>query len=141
MEDFPILVYPAKVLFCYNLKYFNLKFSMGLGVSFRTNLNFQVETDMWEEWQTGSEEYRRLIKNYIVKGIRNLVVQIQVIGLLGREIGIMEIPLAGTPDGDEETFHGSPLISYTDFLREGYENQWNIDRLQSFENLNLHYHL
>ena len=141
MTDYPVRVYPAKILFSYNPRYFNMRFDMGLGLTFRSNMNMQVLDDVWEDWELGSEEYRRSIKHYIVQGIRNLVVQIEVIGLLGREVGILEIPLAKKLDGEERTFHGFPLMSYSDFLFDGMENQWNLDRIPEFENLNSHYHL
>lgn len=141
MTDYPIRVYPAKILFSYNPKYFNMRLDLGLGLTFRTNLNMQMLDDIWEDWEMGSDEYRRLIKHYIVQGIRNLVVQIEIIGLLGREIGVMEIPLARPADRDERKFHGSPVMSYSNFLSEGLENQWDFDSLPEFENFNVLYHL
>lgn len=70
-------LYPAKVLYIHNPKYFYLKVDVWPGdLHYKVNLNLSLEAELWAEWE--DPEAKKSYLDFLVKALRNKVVFVSV---------------------------------------------------------------
>lgn len=110
-------MYPAKVLYIHNPKYFCFKVNVWPNdLQYRISLNLLVEENLWSDWDTDEETKKEYI-DFLVKSLRNRVVFIDVTAgdrVSNRPRVNMYIPCAeGT-----EIINSHPTMIYPHFLEE-----------------------
>jgi hypothetical protein len=116
-------IYPAKVLYIHNPKYFYLKTEVWPDdLHYKTNLNLALETELWEDWDVPDRKAQYV--EFLVKSLRNKIVFVEVTAgteMNPKPIANMYIP---TVKGKEQ-INSHAVMIYPHFL-EHWKNGVNV---------------
>jgi hypothetical protein len=127
-------IYPAKVLYVHNPKYFQLKVAVWPNdLHFKTNLNIAVEDELWADWNDPDKKAEYI--DVLVKSLRNKIVFVEVTA--GDEVNPKPIANMYVPiETGNVTINSYPTLIYPHFLQ-----QWKAGNLLHVVNLSSIYRM
>jgi len=70
-------IYPAKVIYIHNPKYFYLKTELWPDdLHYKINLNLALETELWDDWDVPEQKAKYI--EFLIRTLRNKIVFVEV---------------------------------------------------------------